>query len=172
MKGYGLEITDAQHDKVLQYLGTYLGPNPPKSQPAQQTASQQTSGADVDGSQVFANQCSACHQPDGKGVAGDFPPLAGNKDLFIDHLFPALVALNGLEGKIDVHGATYDGVMPPFGHLSDDKVAAVINYVRNAWGNADLGGESAAPMTTDEVKAAREKGLSSQQVHAYRAAHE
>jgi mono/diheme cytochrome c family protein len=164
MRDYGLRITADQRAKILDYLGTYLGPNPPAA-PATATAA---AGA-ADGAQVFADTCAACHQPNGEGKAGDFPPLAGNPDLFLATDFPAAVVLHGLQGPIDVAGASLDQSMPSFDFLSDDEIAAVIGYVRASWGNDKLRPASFADLTADEVKALRDKAMTPDDVHAYRA---
>ncbi|GJJ03388.1 anaerobically induced outer membrane protein [Duganella rhizosphaerae] len=80
------------------------------------------------GKAVYDSNCSACHQADGKGVAGVFPPLA-NSDFFQQRPYEmAHIVLNGRNGEIVVNGEHYNGVMPPQ-DLSDDDIAAVINYV-------------------------------------------
>jgi nitrite reductase (NO-forming) len=80
------------------------------------------------GKAVYESSCAACHQPDGKGVAGVFPPLA-DSDFFQQRPYEmAHIVLNGRSGELVVNGAHYNGVMPPQ-DLSDDDVAAVINYV-------------------------------------------
>ncbi len=96
MRQYGLRIPPAERAKILDYLGTYLGPHPPPAGAATAAAAPEA----VDGSKIFATQCTACHQPDGKGLPGHFPPLAGNHDLFRDRLLPVYVLLNGLSGAI------------------------------------------------------------------------
>jgi mono/diheme cytochrome c family protein len=77
------------------------------------------------GDELFVNVCQGCHMPDGRGAtgAGAYPSLAGN-----DHLetggYPIAVIVNGQRG------------MPPFGEMmSDDQIAAVVNYVRTHFGN-------------------------------------
>lgn len=80
------------------------------------------------GKAVYDANCSACHQADGKGVPGVFPPLA-NSDFFQQRPYEmAHIVLNGRNGEIVVNGEHYNGVMPPQ-DLSDDDIAAVINYV-------------------------------------------
>ncbi|QGZ37996.1 dissimilatory nitrite reductase (NO-forming) copper type apoprotein [Pseudoduganella flava] len=82
----------------------------------------------VRGKAVYDANCAACHQADGKGVAGVFPPLA-NSDFFKERPYEmAHIVLNGRSGEIVVNGEHYNGVMPPQ-DLSDDDIAAVINYV-------------------------------------------
>nr|WP_235922569.1 c-type cytochrome [Rugamonas aquatica] len=80
------------------------------------------------GKAVYDANCSACHQADGKGVSGVFPPLA-NSDFFQQRPYEmAHIVLNGRNGEIVVNGEHYNGMMPPQ-DLSDEDIAAVINYV-------------------------------------------
>lgn len=101
------------------------------------------------GKRVFTANCAACHQPTGLGVPGAFPPLAGSEwvesaDWHGDnHL--VRVVLHGLQGPVEVKGATFNGVMPPWQQLKDEEIAAVLTYVRNEWGN------SAPPITPEQV---------------------
>ena len=166
MKQYGLRIPPDQRAKILDYLSTYLGPNPPPKTAAKTATAEP---AAVDGATLFKEQCSACHQPNGQGVAGQFPPLAGNPDLFLSHAFPAKVALFGMEGKITTEGKTIESVMPPFAHLSDAQIAAVVNYVRGAWGNDKLKPAGLKPVDAAAVVALRKQTLTPAQVHAERA---
>ncbi|NBB79836.1 MAG: c-type cytochrome [Verrucomicrobia bacterium] len=92
------------------------------------------------GARIYRNQCAQCHQAEGNGVAGVYPPLAG-ADWVTGH--PEVIArilINGLNGPIEVAGNTYNGNMPAFGPnglaLNDRDIAAVITYVRQEWGNA------------------------------------
>ena len=167
MEEFGLDVTDSQRRQILDYLATYLGPNPPPVDGKTDTAS----AADINGKDVFNSQCIACHQTNGKGLPGEFPPLAGNRDLFRSHEFPALVLLYGLHGKIQVEGAVFDGVMPSFAHLSDQQIAAVVTYIRQAWGNDQLRPADMTLLQPDDVGHARNRNLSASDVHAYRASH-
>jgi nitrite reductase (NO-forming) len=103
------------------------------------------------GANVFAANCLACHQADGKGIAGAFPPLAKSDYLMADKTRAIGVVLNGLEGKVTVNGLEYNSIMPKL-LLSDDDVANVLTYVRNSWGNQ---GDA---VTLDEVRAVRGGG--------------
>jgi mono/diheme cytochrome c family protein len=92
------------------------------------------------GEQLFANICQGCHMSDGKGTtgAGTYPSLAGNSNLEAGG-YPVTVVVNGLRG------------MPPFGAmLSDDQVAAVVNYVRTHFGN-----RYSDAVTSEDIRAAR-----------------
>jgi mono/diheme cytochrome c family protein len=89
-----------------------------------------------DGATVYLANCSSCHQPDGKGVANAFPPLAGNPAVTGSPIALIGIVKNGLEGRLVVHGIAYSGIMPSWkNQLSDDQLASVITYVRSAWNN-------------------------------------
>jgi mono/diheme cytochrome c family protein len=150
MGRYGLRVPAEERDRIVKYLATYLGPDAPKAAPAARAPAPA-----ADGKAAFERQCSACHQAEGQGVPGAFPPLAGNPDLFRDRLFPVRVILSGLEGTITVKGAQYRGAMPPFDHLADAEIAAIVNYVRGAWGNAALRPPGFTDIGAADVAAAR-----------------
>jgi mono/diheme cytochrome c family protein len=165
MKQYGLRLSADQRAKILDYLGTYLGPNPPK--PAADGAPAAAAGK-VDGAEIFADQCAACHQANGQGAAGQFPPLARNSDLFLARDYPARVVLFGLSGKITIGGESFDGVMPPLDVLKDEEIAAVVRFVRSAWGNAALRPKGLQPADAAMVASLRKNKASADQVLAYR----
>ena len=67
----------------------------------------------------------------------NFPPLAGSEWVNGDPNRATRIILNGLQGPIEVKGHTYTSVMPAQGAiLKDDQIAAVLNYIRNSWGNS------------------------------------
>lgn len=106
----------------------------------------------IDGKQIFASNCAACHQASGAGLPGAFPPLAGSEWLEMKPDVVVQVVLHGLSGKVEVKGSSFDGVMPGFGkQLNDEQVAAVATYVRTSWGN------KGSEVDTAFVKAQREK---------------
>ena len=77
------------------------------------------------GEEIYIVSCSRCHQLDGGGVEATYPPLDGNP----------FVTVREPHHVVDViaHGR---GGMPAFrGQLDDDEIAAVVSYIRNAWGN-------------------------------------
>ena len=166
MAKYGLDITDAERGRILHYLATYLGPNPPPASGPEEAAE-----TAPDGRQVFLEQCSACHQANGQGLPDQFPPLAGNRDLFRTRTFPVLALLNGMQGPIEVNGSRFDGQMPAFDFLGDEKIAAVIRYVRGAWGNGRHRPPAMTGISARDVSAARKNPLRPHEVHAYRQAH-
>lgn len=91
----------------------------------------------ANGEKVYNQVCAACHQPNGQGTPGTFPPLAGSGEFYGDPAHHVSIILKGLSGEITVQGATYNGVMPPQGALSDYDIASVATYERNSWGNND-----------------------------------
>lgn len=106
------------------------------------------------GRQVYGTYCSACHQPNGRGLPGQFPPLAGSDWVLTEGPNRIIrIVLDGLQGPITVNGAEYNNVMLPWrDQLSDEDIAAVVTYVR---GNKDWG-NNAGPATPAQVKAIRE----------------
>lgn len=79
--------------------------------------------------------CITCHQPDGNGLAGAFPPLAGSEWVSgpVENLIR--IQLRGLAGEIEVKGNTYNSAMPPMANQTDEEIAAVLTYIRNTFGN-------------------------------------
>ena len=102
------------------------------------------------GKQVFMSACFACHQPDGKGLPGVFPPLAGSDFIKADRNRAIHIPIKGLSGPITVNGKPYNNIMPPQA-FTDAQIADVLTYVMNSWGN-NFGTVSAA-----DVKNAREQ---------------
>lgn len=86
------------------------------------------------GKRIYTN-CMACHQADGSGVVGQFPPLAQSEWVLGDPDALARILLHGLQGGLEVLGQHYDGVMPAWQRLSDEDIAAVLTYIRGAFGN-------------------------------------
>lgn len=78
-----------------------------------------------------------------------YPPLVktewvnGDKERLIQ------ITIQGLSGKIEVNGITYNNIMPPNGHLSDQEIADVLTYIRQSFGN------DAGEITVDEVQRVR-----------------
>ncbi|HTU81459.1 MAG TPA: c-type cytochrome [Candidatus Acidoferrales bacterium] len=122
--------------------------------------------AAANGETVFSTNCAGCHGATGAG-GGPFPPLAGNPHVTAADT-SALIAtvLNGRSGPMEVNGRTYGGVMPAWkGVLSHAEIAAVLTYVRSAWGN------QAAIVSAEQVAAASApSGLSGAQIFAAKCA--
>src|SRR5690606_38693437 len=89
------------------------------------------------GEAAYKANCAACHQPDGKGLPGAFPPLA-KSDYLNSRSGKEIAAhvLQGITGTMTVNGETYNNVMPAQSHLSDADIAAIINYVYSSWHNS------------------------------------
>jgi mono/diheme cytochrome c family protein len=87
------------------------------------------------GEQVFQTVCAACHQANAEGVPGAFPPLAGSEWVAADPETPIRIVLEGLTGPVQVKGTTFNSLMPPPPGLDDDKIAAVLTFVRSHFGN-------------------------------------
>ena len=95
--------------------------------------------AEQTGEKLYANVCQGCHMPDGKGAVGAaaYPSLANNR--LAASRYAVHVVVNGQRA------------MPPLGlMLSDDQVAAVVNYVRTHFGNT-----YDDAVTAQDVKAVR-----------------
>ena len=87
------------------------------------------------GASVYKQNCSSCHGANGEGVPGTFPPLAGNDTVTGDPQKVIGILLNGLNGKIHVGSADYNGMMPAWkGNLTNQQIADVITYIRGGLG--------------------------------------
>ena len=96
--------------------------------------------------------CTTCHQKDGNGLPeAQFPPLAGSEWVQGSEDRLIRLALHGLIGPIEVKGVKYPGAVPmtPFKFLSDEELADVLTFVRNAFGN------KAGPVTAQSVQKVR-----------------
>ncbi len=90
----------------------------------------------VDARQLYTAQCQACHQANGQGLPGVFPPLAGSEWVKGDAVLLTQIVLHGMNGPIEVMGATYQGSMPAFGaQLGSPEIAALLSFIRSEWGN-------------------------------------
>ena len=103
------------------------------------------------GGKIYTTFCVTCHQTNGKGASGRFPPLNKTDWVVGDKSQLISLIINGLEGQIEVNGETYNGIMPQHSFLSDEEIAGVLTYIRTHFGN------NASAVTTEEVKAIRTK---------------
>ncbi|MGA3267364.1 MAG: cytochrome c [Verrucomicrobiota bacterium] len=138
------------------YRSGWFNPNvyTPYASAAQLDAYQPKSGAAATlarGKQVYDTICGICHGVDGMGKPNQAPPLALSEWVNTKSADRSLrVPLVGLNGPLTVKGATWNLSMPAMGAaLSDPDLAAVISYIRSAWGN------QGGPVTAADVKAAR-----------------
>ena len=105
------------------------------------------------GKKIFAANCQTCHQANGLGVAGQYPPLAGSEFTTGGSRRPAMIVLKGLQGPVTVKGQKFGAaVMQPWDKtLTDQKIADVLTYERSEWGN------SASPVTAEQIAALRKE---------------
>ena len=105
----------------------------------------------LSGEDLYIANCSACHQVDGTGLKGAFPPLA-NSDFIRGKPQVLLEAtIKGLSGPITVNGELYNNVMPAIAYLSDEDLAAVLGYVQSRW---NVGGKPISIADVTEYRAA------------------
>ncbi len=147
----------ATREKVLRAMNHFTWPgakpastltkNAPPLTPAQEQRVQA-------GQQLYTTVCAACHLPNGGGNAAVAPPLAGSDWVSGPPERLARVVLHGLYGPIEVSGQKWNLHMPGLGAtglFDDEKIAAVLSYIRRAWGNA------AAPIEPALVAAVRKE---------------
>jgi len=101
------------------------------------------------GEGLYKTHCSGCHQANGQGLTGAFPPLAGSDYLLADRQRAIATVLQGRSGPIAVNGKDYNAVMPGMGYLSDQEVADIVTFALNSWGN------EGGPVTAEEVGTVR-----------------
>ncbi|MEZ5501503.1 MAG: family 16 glycoside hydrolase [Halioglobus sp.] len=97
-------------------------------------------------------QCAACHGPQGAGIEGLAPPLAGSAWVNGPQEWLARIILQGLTGPVTVNGRVFDGVMPAHGHIAgmdDTTLAGLMTYLRRSWGNR------AEPVSVESAAAIR-----------------
>jgi mono/diheme cytochrome c family protein len=124
------KLTDEDLNAVAVYLKDQPVPNTPEA------TGDPDAGVMRNGGAIYAVQCAACHSGDGSGVDGLFPMLKGSGVVqSLDPVSILHVVLRGARSAATDPAPTAPA-MPSFGWtLSDDQVAAVATYVRNAWGN-------------------------------------
>ena len=127
-------LTDAD----LQAMAAYLKALPPT--PAAPTPTPKESAPspapDSPGGKLYAQHCVACHGEQGKGVAGIYPALAGNRAVTLRT--PVNLVHMVLEGGFppSTAGNPRPFGMPPYAtELSNDEVAQLLSHVRGSWGN-------------------------------------
>jgi mono/diheme cytochrome c family protein len=107
------------------------------------------------GKRLFADTCAKCHQPDGQGVPGQYPPLVGSEWVLASGPARMIrIVLDALQGPVKVKGLEFNNTMTPWRDtLTDQQIAAIITYVRTQkdWGHG------ASPITPEEVAGIRAK---------------
>jgi len=121
-------------------------PSAIKEQSQVNIADNQGEAQSLKGKNLYMSTCSACHQADGSGLPGAFPPLAGSS--VVNNEDPDLlvrIILQGYDARPEF------AQMPGFAdQLSDEEIAAIANHERTSWGN------TAAEITADDVKKIRD----------------
>ena len=110
------------------------------------------------GKKIFSANCAVCHQPNGLGAASQgYPPLAGSEIVNGGSKRVGMIVLKGLQGPITIKGQQFGtAVMQPWDKtLTDAKIADVITYIRQEWGN------KGGPVSAAQIAALR-KELASQ----------
>src|SRR5207248_2972024 len=136
-------------------LDPMTGPPPPKKGGG--AAGQQQEQAALSphdrGKKIFAANCQTCHQANGEGVPGQYPPLAGSEFTNGGSRRMGMIVLKGLQGPVKVKGQTYGtAVMQPWDKtLTDQKIADVMTYERSEWGN------KASEVTAEQIAALRKE---------------
>ena len=87
------------------------------------------------GEAIYSRYCVTCHQADGNGIEGAFPPVRETEWANGDKGRLIRLVLYGMQGPIEVKGASYNNVMTPHGFLTDEQVAAVLTFVRSSFDN-------------------------------------
>jgi mono/diheme cytochrome c family protein len=116
-------------------------------------AGEKREASEEHGEELYRTSCASCHQDNGQGVPGTFPPLAG--DPIVTAKDPAEHIRTVLFGKkgVPVNGVNYQAQMPAWAdQLSNEEVASVINHERTSWGN------NAPTVTPDDVAKIRIRG--------------
>lgn len=139
-----------QYEGIYQPEGGAMQRMPTSDSPAPAAARNRAEQITM-GERVYAQNCAACHQPAGTGLAGAFPPLAASDYLNADVKRAIGVVLHGLSGPVTVNGAQYNSLMPALA-LGDEDVANVLTYVYSQWGN------NGTRVTPDQVKTVRAAG--------------
>jgi cytochrome c oxidase cbb3-type subunit 2 len=98
----------------------------------------------LDGKALYSANCQSCHQQNGEGLPGAFPPLKGssivtgdNLELYVD------IIMNGYDARAEYGAMAAVGTNMNF---DEKQVAAIINYERNSWGN------KGSKVTAEEIK--------------------
>ncbi len=97
------------------------------------------------GAEIYLAHCASCHQSQGNGVLGEFPPLANSDWVSGDKGRLIATILHGLQGPIEINGQLYDELMPGYAFLDDEDIAALLTFIRSSFGN------SAEPVHESEV---------------------
>jgi nitrite reductase (NO-forming) len=140
LKTEGAEVKDVYSGKEVDemYLGDRALPNLAAVETAARAAKAGALTVEEQiraGQVLFAGTCSTCHQANGQGLPGVFPPLAKSDYFAKEPTRIVDTVLRGLSGAIKVNGEPYNSVMPPLAQLTDDEIANIATYLLNSWDN-------------------------------------
>lgn len=96
-----------------------------------------TAADPTNGKTVYQHNCQACHQADGVGIQGAFPPLAENSNLSANPDYVARAIVQGVSGPVEVSGSHYNGVMPAMAHISNKQVVDLVAYILSDLNSAE-----------------------------------
>jgi mono/diheme cytochrome c family protein len=142
--------TSHMTDADLRAIAVYLKDQPGNAEGDTQSVVKPDEKTMKVGEAIYADECSGCHAGNGKGAAGLFPSLNGSP--VVQQADPTTLLHVVLRGarSVATDGAPTGPAMPQFAWiLTDDQVAALLTYIRNAWGN------SAPPVAAPDVGKAR-----------------
>jgi mono/diheme cytochrome c family protein len=107
----------------------------------------------VVGKALFSANCITCHQANGEGLPGQYPPLAGSEVETGDATNQLIaIVLKGLQGPVEIKGKPFNNAMQAWeSQYTDQQLASILTYVRSDWGN------NAPAITAEMVKQIRDE---------------
>ena len=147
-------MSDADVRAMAVYLKTLPADQPPSAAPANAPLRADINQAYTEGKRIYAARCASCHGAEGRGKLPHYPPLAANQSIgMTSAVNPIRMVLNGGYAPGTRRNPMPYG-MPPFAQsLSDADIAAVVTFIRTAWGNRG------APVSTRDVNQLRSATL-------------
>lgn len=128
-----LFVSDTEKGRIWRIIYTGESPSarPTQSGNAGAQAAAPT-GGDTPGGRIYAQACAACHMPNGSGVPGMQPALAGSRVIAGDSGRLIRLLLLGPAAVLPAEREKFSNEMPPFAAMSDDDLADVVNYLRRS----------------------------------------
>ena len=139
-------------DTDLAAIATYLKDVPAKRTTETARAANVDQSAMSRGQALYLDHCTGCHMGNGEGLAQVFPPLKNTAAVQADDPATVLEAIVSGAHVVATKDKPTGLAMPAFGwKLSDDDIADLATYIRNAWGN------HASPVSARQVSKVREE---------------